>query len=133
MSGPTSESQNNIPEDLSCTNLCYKEDRRSFDKITTKGWTTAEGAAMKATYDSSLRYFCVTANLVGRPCTEVHNHTRFMRPAPYATNAEDELAKGSARCGEYGSHLHDTAPQPMPCYYPGLSLRRPTKKSPAHG
>lgn len=125
---PASEPQNPTPEDLSCTNQCYKEGWRSSDKITTKGWTTTNREAVQAAYDLSLRESCVMANLVGRPCTEVHKYMRFMRPGPYATAVEDKLVKGGAKFDECKAHLHDTAPQPMPCYHPGLSCPKAGQK-----
>lgn len=62
----------------------------------------------------------MVAELVGRPCTEVHKYMPFMRPGPYVTAAEDKLVKRSAKFDEYKAHLHDTAPQTIPCYYPGF-------------
>lgn len=125
---PASEPNNSIPEDLSCTNQCYKEDPRSFNKINTKEWTAADREAVQSAYDLSLRDSCVMADLVGRPCTEVHEYMMFMRPGPYATAAEDKLVKGSPKFYEYKAHLHDTAPQPMPCYHPGLPCPKAGQK-----
>lgn len=123
----TSESKDTPDEDFSCRNQCYKEGQRPSD-ITTKEWTTADREAVQATYDLSLRDACVVAELVGRPCNEVHKYMTLMRPGPYATAAEDKLVKGSAKFDEYKAHMHDTAPQPMPCYHVGLSCSKAGQK-----
>ena len=123
----TSESKDTPHESSSCRNQCYKEDQHP-SYITTKEWRTADREAVQAAYDLSLRDACVVAELVGRPCTEVHKYMTFMRPGPYATAAEDKLAKGSAKFDQYKAHLHETAPQPIPCYHPGLSCPKAGQK-----